>query len=207
MCWIMSCPDGWKGILAGIMGYFANSVFFLLPVSGFNSSCLAPDGCAPLRHRRLIMKRRATPSLVPLTNESRQRWSGSPPATARTSQMKKKKKKRDLLMLDRFSLHIHYWAGWWAEKCELPAGCTVRTSGRDALWCVMKILNSVCNFFFPPLLKIMSSSPKVNRQNGFELRMGTRCLSWAWIQVCAQLDHSSCHSVSSESKTKWEVIL
>lgn len=93
MCWIMSCPDGWKGILAGITGYFANSVFFLLPVSGFNSSCLAPDGCAPLRHRRLIMKRRATPSLVPLTNESRQRWSGSPLPPHALPRWKKEKKK------------------------------------------------------------------------------------------------------------------
>lgn len=55
-------------------------------------------------------------------------------------------------MLNRFSLHIHYWAGWRAEKCELPAGLTVRTSSRDALWWGIKMLNSAWFFFFILLL-------------------------------------------------------
>lgn len=69
-------------------------IFFSCPFQDLTAAVWHRICCAPLRHRRLIMKRRATPSLVPLTNESGQRWSGSPPATARTSQMKKKKKKK-----------------------------------------------------------------------------------------------------------------
>lgn len=180
MCWIMSCPDGWRGILAGITGHILQTMYLFF--------CMFEDLTAAVWQRmavrqHLVMKRRATPSLVPLTNESRQRWSGSA-LTPRALPRWKKKKKRDLLMLDRFPRHIHYWARWWAEKCELPAGSTVRTSGQDALWCGLKILNSVCIFFsLPPFLKIMglfegqpSQRLWVKEENSL-LVMSSSCLS------------------------------
>lgn len=149
MCCLMSRPDGWRRILAGMTGYVLQTRYLF--------SCLFENLTAAVWQRmavrqRLVMKRRATPSLVPLTNESRQRWSGSPLTLRVLPRWKKEKKKGDLLMLDRFSLHIHYWAGWWAEKCELPRGALWEPAAETPFGVDWKFSIRRAFFFFPSFL-------------------------------------------------------
>lgn len=110
---------------------------FLFLMAAVSCAVQTPPPCAAL-----VMKRTATRSLMPPTNESRQRWSNQSIATllspTHTSQMKKKREKI-LLMFNLFSLRIHYWVGWWAEECELPVDRTVRASSQKILWCIMEI--------------------------------------------------------------------
>lgn len=130
MCWLMSHPDGWKGILAGITGYVLQTLYLFSSLFG-NLTAAAWQRMAV--RQRLVMKRRATPSLVPLTNESRQRWSGSPPDTARTSQMKKKKG----LANARPILPSHSLSSWMASwEMWAPRGvhCENQRSSRPLVW-------------------------------------------------------------------------
>lgn len=138
----MRRPDGWKGILAGIAWYLASSLSFLLPVSALmaavwhwtSARCSNPGAmcCTGNEEQHALWCHR-------LMN----RDSGGPthpPAPSPAPQAHFPDEKKGISrMLNRFFLHIHYWVGRWAEKCELPAESTVRTCSRDILWCAMKI--------------------------------------------------------------------
>lgn len=119
MCWIMSRPHGWRDILAGITGYILQTLYLF---SCFFEVLSAAVWQRTAVRQRLVMKRRATPSVVPLTNESRQRWSRSPLTLRSLPRWKKKGLANARPILPSHSL-LSWMVSWemWAPRgvhCE-----------------------------------------------------------------------------------------
>lgn len=138
---------------SGIAWYTASQGVFFLHVFCVHGSCFTLDGCVLFKHGAMCCtgneENRARWLLVPLTNESRQRWHNPPASRLLLTVVKWK---IILLMFYLFFLHIHYWLESWTTDSEFSLRSNQKTFGEFCTTCTTfpLILYFLCVNFASP---------------------------------------------------------